>query len=130
MGDEELRTGCCWSHRGTPVLDVAPGPGFLAIELARVGEFEITGVDISSDFVEIARRNAQEAGVHIDFREGNASYLPLADGSCDFVVCTAAFKNSREPLKALNEMHRVLKPAGSALIIDMNATPQMRPSIN
>jgi ubiquinone/menaquinone biosynthesis C-methylase UbiE len=104
---------------GARVLEVAPGPGYLSIELANRG-FAVTGVEISADFVAIEKRNAQEAGVAVDFRQGNASDLPLADGEFDFIICSAAFKNFKEPLKAMTEMYRVLKPGGTALIIDMN----------
>lgn len=101
------------------VLEVAPGPGYLAIELARRG-FSVTGVEISEDFVQIEKRNAKEAGVMVDFRQGNASMLPLLDGTFDLIICSAAFKNFSEPLKALEEMYRVLKPNGVAIILDMN----------
>jgi ubiquinone/menaquinone biosynthesis C-methylase UbiE len=107
------------TNQGATVLEVAPGPGYLSIELARRG-FAVTGVEISQDFVEIERRNAREADVTVDFRRGNASALPLTDYAYDFVVCSAAFKNFKEPLTALNEMHRVLKEGGTALILDMN----------
>src|SRR5437868_4724067 len=60
---------------GGKVLEVAPGPGFLAIELARRG-FKVTGVDISKSFVKIASENAKQAGVSIDFRHGDAAHLP------------------------------------------------------
>jgi ubiquinone/menaquinone biosynthesis C-methylase UbiE len=103
---------------GGAVLEVAPGPGFLAIELARRG-FAVCAVDISRTFVEIARRNAAAAGVTAQFQLGNAAALPLADGSVDFVVCRAAFKNFSEPVEALCEMRRVLRPGGTALLIDM-----------
>jgi ubiquinone/menaquinone biosynthesis C-methylase UbiE len=42
---------------GCSVLEVAPGPDYLAIELAKLGKYKIIGLDISKDFVEIARRN-------------------------------------------------------------------------
>lgn len=101
------------------ILEVAPGPGYLSIELGRRG-FEVTGIELSADFVEIEKKNAAAAGVSVDFRQGNASKLPLPDDTFDFLVCMAAFKNFSEPQKAMNEMHRVLKPGGIALIIDMN----------
>jgi ubiquinone/menaquinone biosynthesis C-methylase UbiE len=107
------------TQKGAAVLEVAPGPGYLAIELARRG-FSVTGMEISRDFVEIEKRNASEAGVFVDFRQGNASAMTLPDSAFDFVICSAAFKNFKEPLQALNEMHRVLKPNGTALILDMN----------
>jgi ubiquinone/menaquinone biosynthesis C-methylase UbiE len=102
------------------VLEVAPGPGYLAIELARLGDYEITGVDISEDFVEIARKNAAEVGVTVTFEQGNAADLPFGDEQFDFIVCTAAFKNFNRPRESLEEMYRVLKPGGTALIMDMN----------
>lgn len=101
------------------VLEVAPGPGYFAIELAKLGDFQITGLDISETFVEIAHANAANAGVQVDFRRGNASAMPFPDNTFDFLLCRAAFKNFSEPTRALQEMHRVLKPGGRALIIDL-----------
>ena len=100
------------------VLEVAPGPGFLAIELAKRG-LSVRAVDISKTFVEIARRNAMEAGETVQFDLGNAAALPIESASVDFVVCRAAFKNFSEPVKALVEMRRVLRSGGTALLIDM-----------
>jgi ubiquinone/menaquinone biosynthesis C-methylase UbiE len=104
---------------GGDVLEVAPGPGFLAVELARDPRFHVTGLDVSKTFVELAQKNAAEAGVSAEFREGNASDMPFANNSFDFLVCRAAFKNFSEPEKALREMHRVLRPGGKGLIIDL-----------
>jgi ubiquinone/menaquinone biosynthesis C-methylase UbiE len=103
---------------GGSVLEVAPGPGFLSIELAKRG-LQVRGVDISKTFVQIAKRNADADGVQACFELGNAAALPVEDGSVDFVVCRAAFKNFSEPVKALSEMRRVLRPGGTALLIDM-----------
>ena len=105
--------------KGGNVLEVAPGPGYLSIELAKRG-FMVTGVELSADFVEIEKRNAAAAKVRVDFRQGNASDLPFPDNTFDFIICSAAFKNFMEPLKALTEMFRILKTDGSALILDMN----------
>lgn len=106
--------------QGASVLEIAPGPGYLAIALAGMGNYRVTGVDISHDFVAIARKNAAEAGVTVDFVQGNVACLPFDSGRFDFFICTAAFKNFKEPLKALEEMHRVLRPGGAGVIIDMN----------
>ena len=104
---------------GGHVLEIAPGPGFFCIELAKIGDFQITGLDISKSFVEIARKNAAQAGLKIDFREGNASAMPFEKESFDFSFCQAAFKNFSQPVKAIAEMYRVLKPGGTAVIVDM-----------
>jgi ubiquinone/menaquinone biosynthesis C-methylase UbiE len=100
------------------VLEIAPGPGFLAIELAKRG-LDVIGVDISRTFVEIAQRNAAAAGVMPRFKLGDAAALPIADGSVDFVICRAAFKNFFRPILALAEMRRVLRMGGAALLVDL-----------
>ena len=110
-------------HDGCSVLEVAPGPGYLAIELTKLGICnKIIGLDISKDFVEIAQRNAKEAGIIevLEFQHGNVADIHFPDNSFDFIICIAAFKNFKEPLKALNQMCRVLKSGGNALIADMN----------
>lgn len=101
------------------VLEVAPGPGYFAIELAKLGDFQITGLDLSRTFAQIASANAAKAGVPVDFQQGNASAMPFEDAQFDFVYCSAAFKNFAEPVKALDEMHRVLRDGGEALIVDL-----------
>jgi len=101
------------------VLEIAPGPGYFSIELAKLGEFQISGLDISKSFVEIAKENSAKAGLKIDFREGNASNMPFADETFDFTFCQAAFKNFSGAVKAIAEMYRVLKPKGIAVIADM-----------
>ena len=108
------------------VLEIAPGPGYFCIELARLGNYKITGLDISKSFVEIAGKNAAEAGLKIDFREGNASAMPFEDNTFDFTFCQAAFKNFSEPVKAIAEMYRVLRPGGLSVISDLrrDASPE------
>jgi ubiquinone/menaquinone biosynthesis C-methylase UbiE len=101
------------------VLEIAPGPGYFCIELAKLGNYQIAGLDISKSFVEIARWNAAEAGLNIDFREGNASAMPFKENTFDFTFCQAAFKNFSEPVKAIAEMHRVLRPGGLSIISDL-----------
>jgi ubiquinone/menaquinone biosynthesis C-methylase UbiE len=112
--------------QGAAVLEVAPGPGYFSIELAKLGSYSITGLDISRTFVEIADKKATEAGVHVDFRQGNASSMPFADDTFDFLLCRAAFKNFGQPVRALQEMCRVLKPGGRGLVIDLrgDASPE------
>jgi ubiquinone/menaquinone biosynthesis C-methylase UbiE len=101
------------------ILEVAPGPGYLAVEMARLG-FDVTGVDLSSTFVQLATDAARRAGVDVRFLRADAAELPLPDRSVDLVVCHAAFKNFGRPVAALDEMHRVLRPGGTAVIGDMN----------
>jgi ubiquinone/menaquinone biosynthesis C-methylase UbiE len=104
---------------GARVLEVAPGPGYLAIEIAKRGSYRVSGLDISESFVKIAREEARAEGLDIDFLHGNASDMPYPDASFDFIVCRAAFKNFMYPLGALDEFYRVLVPGGRASIFDL-----------
>ena len=89
---QRARTIAARLRGGSSLLEVAPGPGYFAIELAKLGNFQITGLDISRTFVEIATENARNAGVKVDFRLGNASAMPFAGESFVFVFFSAAFK--------------------------------------
>ena len=113
---ERLRTVL---PQGGDMLEVAPGPGFVAIEMAKGGAYRVTGLDVSRTMVELARRNAAEAGVDVVFRQGNVSAMPFADNSFDLLACSAAFKNFSEPHRALEEMYRVLRPGGMAVVLDL-----------
>jgi ubiquinone/menaquinone biosynthesis C-methylase UbiE len=68
----------------------------------------------------MAMENAGKEGVHVDFRKGDAAAMPFADETFDAIVCRAAFKNFANPMRALDEMHRVWKPGAFAVIIDLN----------
>ncbi len=104
---------------GGEVLEVAPGPGYLTVEMARLGRFHVSALDISHTFVEIVQDNARRAGVAVAVRQGDASQMPFPDGRFDLIVCQAAFKNFSRPQTAVNEMYRVLRPGGEAKIQDM-----------
>jgi ubiquinone/menaquinone biosynthesis C-methylase UbiE len=106
---------------GASILEIAPGPGYFALELARLGRFRVTGLDISHTFVSLARDLAERSGLTVDFQLGDATAMPFPDAEFDLVVCQAAFKNFDRPLTALHEMHRVLRPGGRAVIQDMSA---------
>lgn len=110
---------------GSDVLEVAPGPGFLSIELARSGKLHVHALEISKTMVELTGRNAADAHVNVDIEQGNASAMPFAENSFDLLVCRAAFKNFSEPVTALKEMHRVLRCGGSGVIIDLRRDTPM-----
>jgi ubiquinone/menaquinone biosynthesis C-methylase UbiE len=101
------------------VLEIAPGPGLLAIELARLRPLKVIGLEISRTFVEIARANARTAGVDVEFQEGDVASMPFKDEAFDFIMCTSSFKNFAEPQRALDEMYRVLKSGSKAWISDL-----------
>jgi ubiquinone/menaquinone biosynthesis C-methylase UbiE len=104
---------------GARILEVAPGPGYFSIEMARLGRFHVTGLDISHTFVALARESARQEGVTVDFQQGDVAHMPFADGSFDFIITQAAFKNFSQPERAIDEMYRVLRDGGTAVIQDM-----------
>jgi len=104
---------------GGNVLEVAPGPGYLAIELAASPSYKVTALEISKTFIEIAQSNARKTNVEVQFRHGNASDMPFEDNTFDFIICVAAFKNFSQPVEAIREMYRVLRPNGKACIVDL-----------
>ncbi|MDR1902691.1 MAG: class I SAM-dependent methyltransferase [Treponema sp.] len=104
---------------GAVILEAAPGPGYVAIELAKMG-YSVTGMDLSADFIEICKANAARERATVDFVQGNVSSMPFDENKFDFLFCSAAFKNFHDPASALREMYRVLKPGGKGLILDMN----------
>ncbi|HXL78039.1 MAG TPA: class I SAM-dependent methyltransferase, partial [Candidatus Eisenbacteria bacterium] len=61
---------------GARVLEVASGPGYLSIEMARLRRLDVTALDISHTFVEIGSNSARREGVSVDFQQGDAAKMP------------------------------------------------------
>jgi ubiquinone/menaquinone biosynthesis C-methylase UbiE len=110
------------------ILDIGTGPGWLLLKLHHeLPSLRITGIDASSSMVEKARKNIADAGLShlIQIETGNASRLPFAEGSFDAVVSTGSMHHWKKPTSALNEVYRVLKHDGRALMYDLvSNTPQ------
>jgi len=90
------------------VLDVGCGQGSLALRLAQAG-FRATGVDVSSEALRIARRNALETGKEIELVEGFAESLPFPDKSFDYVTCAHTLEHVRDLKAVAAEFKRVAK---------------------
>lgn len=93
-------------------LDVACGTGVVPVTAARRGAI-VSGLDLSPVLLERARRNAEIAGVTIDFTEGDVEALPYADASFDVVTSQFGHIFAPRPMIAIGEMLRVLKPGGT-----------------
>jgi ubiquinone/menaquinone biosynthesis C-methylase UbiE len=98
-------------ERGARVLDVACGTGNAAIPAAIAGG-EVTGLDITPELFEDARRRAGEAGVEIEWVEGDAEDLPFDDESFDVVLSTFGCMFAPDHERAAAEIARVLAPGG------------------
>lgn len=109
------------------VLEIGPGPGFVAIEIARLlPEVRVVGLDLSQTMIDIAASNAREHGVskRVEFREGDASEMPFEEASFDFVISSGSLHHWQEPSRIFREVHRVLKPGCRALISDLRSDAQ------
>jgi SAM-dependent methyltransferase len=104
---------------GERVLDVASGTGLIAFDAAwEVGaEGAVLGVDISGEMVEAAGRRAAACGLaNVRFARMDAEALDLPDASFDVALCGLGLMYAPDPVKALDEMRRVLRRGGRAVV--------------
>ena len=97
------------------VLDMACGTGDVSIALKRKG-LDVIGADISENMLALARKKAPG----IDFRYGDASELPFADGSFDAVTIAFGIRNFDKRAQCIRELHRVLKDGGMLAIAEFS----------
>lgn len=100
---------------GHRVLDVACGTGIAArLAAPRVAPSgKVTGIDLHNGMLAVARGRAAEAGLAIDWQEGDASSLPYADASFDVVICNQGLQFFPDKVQALREMWRVTAGGGT-----------------
>src|SRR5215472_12113107 len=115
---------------GQKVLDVACGTGIVARTAAeRVGPAHVTGVDLNQAMLTVARRVRAD----IDWRQGNAAAMPLADRSFDAVLCQMALMFFPDRVAALREMARVAAPNGTVAVLvpaGLDAKPAYGPFVD
>jgi SAM-dependent methyltransferase len=109
--------------RQTRILDIGCGTGRHALELARRG-YAVVGIDLSASLLKKAEEKAAAAGLHVDFRRGDARELPFAsEFGLVVMLCEGAF-----PLMETDEMNfrilagaaRALKPGGKLIFTTLN----------
>jgi ubiquinone/menaquinone biosynthesis C-methylase UbiE len=100
-------------QQGCKVLDVGCGTGVLTAELETLCQAGIFGLDISQDNLQLAMRNC----VNTSFTQGHAHTLPYPSGTFDIVLCHFLLLWVSNPLRAIQEMRRVLRPGGAVLAL-------------
>jgi ubiquinone/menaquinone biosynthesis C-methylase UbiE len=109
-------------ERGKAV-DVGTGPGIFPIFISKaIPEIRFKGIDLSPVMVDLAKKNAMEAGINrrIDFEIGSAYSLPVEDHSLDLVLCINTIHHLDRPVDFFNEVVRSLKEGGAFVIVDFH----------
>jgi SAM-dependent methyltransferase len=103
---------------GENMLDAACGTGIVARQAAsRVGGTgKVTGVDLNSGMLEVARRVSRKEGQSIDWLEGDLAALPFTDGEFDVVLCQQGLQFATNKAAAIGELRRVLREGGRLVL--------------
>ena len=102
------------AYRGRKVLDVGCGAGTDLARFARGGAL-VTGVDLSSSAIGLAKENFAQQGLQGDLREADGETLPFDDDSFDFVFAHGVVQYTAHDQALVDECRRVLKPGGAAV---------------
>jgi len=96
------------------VLDCGCGPGAITTDLAKiVAPGQVTGIDIDESQIEFARNHATGLGIrNLDFKVADIYELPFPDNSFDAAFAHTTFQHLSDPVRALKQVYRVLKPGG------------------
>ncbi len=104
---------------GMSVLDCGCGPGPITLGLAEiVSPGRVVGIDIEPTMIDRARQLASESGAdNIEFRVADIYDLPFEDGEFDVVFSSAVTEHLSDSVRALREIHRVIRPGGLGAVI-------------
>jgi ubiquinone/menaquinone biosynthesis C-methylase UbiE len=98
---------------GFHLLDAGCGPGTITLGLARhVAPGHVIGIDIEDSQFAGSREQAKRESLNVDFRKADMYQLPFEDEVFDAVFSHAVLQHLKDPLAALTELRRVLKPGG------------------
>jgi len=102
------------------LMDIGTGPGFMLFEIAKLNPYlEMVGIDLSRKLIDFAKREAGKRSYgNIFFEIGDANHLDFEDNVCDFVISSGVLHSLKNPIAAIKEWLRVLKPGHDLWIYD------------
>lgn len=105
---------------GNHVLDCATGTGDLALAFKRTvgASGRVLGTDFCAPMLEPAPAKAARAGLEVEFEVADVTALPYPDDSFDVASISFGIRNVDDPVKALSEMGRVVKPGGRVVVLE------------
>lgn len=106
-------------YAGKRVLDVGCGLGNDLSRFARGGA-EVVGIDVSEKAVALSRANFSQRGLTGTFHVMNGEALDFPDASFDLVYCHTMLHFTPHPERVIAEIHRVLRPGGTAILMSIN----------
>jgi ubiquinone/menaquinone biosynthesis C-methylase UbiE len=99
------------------VLDVGTGSGLqLRVIHKQRPSVELFGLDLSAAAIAVAQRNLE--GMAVDLRVGSIDEAPYDNGTFDVVTCNASMSYWQDPVRCFNEIYRILKPGGTAVLFE------------
>jgi SAM-dependent methyltransferase len=103
-------------HNNEVLLEIGCGLGTDLLQFARGGA-HVTGVDLTPHSIELVKRRFAMENLSVDARVADAENLPFADNSFDVVYSFGVLHHTPNTQKAIEEVHRVLKPGGKIIIM-------------
>lgn len=109
--------------RGAKVADVGCGGGLLSEALARAGA-KVTGIDLGTKVIEVAKLHLHESGLAVDYRVQSSSELAAAEpASFDAVCCMELVEHVPDPQALVSDLAALLKQGGRLFMSTLNRTP-------
>lgn len=109
------------------ILDLATGTGdqILSLFRSKTTIASATGIDLSSEMLEIAKKKANQTSWNhkMNWRLADAGHLPFPASHFDATTCSFGIRNFPDPLQSLKEMHRVLKTGGTCMVLEFSLPP-------
>ena len=124
MGHWASMDGTVFSREGLSLLDLGCGDGTLTVEMARFGS-RVIGVDLNPEVLASARQRMDRLGFsHVTFMAENVKQLPIDSESIDAVIFSQSLHHLDDPGKSFHEAFRVLKPGGTAAVMELASHDQ------